>query len=151
MPAQEPLEVPGGICEPVAAAYRPRHPERTPFYRILGEHFDDYVYAHEERFEPRSGPMRPVVRPTVEAFLDCLPRACRRAAGSPSTGSGQAGRVRPDPLPLLSGRAPAGLLMPDPQLLSQLPGQPASARLRRAGARRPVRREAQPGDPPCPP
>ena len=49
------------------------HPERTPFYRILEDHFEDYLYAHEARYEPRSGPLRPVVRPTVEAFLDCLP------------------------------------------------------------------------------
>ena len=49
------------------------HPERTPFYRILEDHFQDYLYAHETRFEHRSGPLRPVVRPAVEAFLDCLP------------------------------------------------------------------------------
>jgi hypothetical protein len=51
--------------------YRPRHPERTAFYRLLEQHFDDYVYAYEERFEPKAGPLRAVVRPTVEAFLDC--------------------------------------------------------------------------------
>ncbi len=51
--------------------YRPRHPERTAFYRLLEKHFDDYVYAYEERFEPKAGPLRSVVRPTVEAFLDC--------------------------------------------------------------------------------
>jgi len=51
--------------------YRPRQPERTTFYRLLEQHFDDYVYANEERFEPKAGPLRPVVRPTVEAFLDC--------------------------------------------------------------------------------
>ncbi len=31
----------------------------------------DYVYAYEERFEAKAGPLRSVVRPTVEAFLDC--------------------------------------------------------------------------------
>jgi len=73
------------------------HPERASFYRIFEEHFQDYLYAHEQRFEPRSGPLRLVVRPTVEAFLDCLP--------------------------LLPGRAPARLLLPDTQLLPLLPGQ----------------------------
>ena len=51
--------------------YRPRHPERTSFYQILDDHFESYVRVHEERFEPRSGPLRPVVRETVEAFLNC--------------------------------------------------------------------------------
>ena len=51
--------------------YRPRNPERTAFYQLLEQHFDDYVYAYEERYEPKAGPLRPVVRPTVEAFLDC--------------------------------------------------------------------------------
>lgn len=53
------------------AVYRPRHPERTPFYRLLDEHFDRYVACHEERFEPRSGPLRPVVTRSVQAFADC--------------------------------------------------------------------------------
>ncbi|NIS78036.1 MAG: hypothetical protein GTO00_10670, partial [Deltaproteobacteria bacterium] len=58
------------VAEP-AAVYRPRHPEQTAFYQLFDKHFDDYVYAYEERFEPKVGPLRPVVRPTVEAFLDC--------------------------------------------------------------------------------
>jgi hypothetical protein len=53
------------------ALYKPRHPERTDFYKLLDQHFESYVRVHEERFEPRSGPLRPVVRETVEAFLDC--------------------------------------------------------------------------------
>ena len=51
--------------------YRPRHPERTGFYRIFERHFEEYVGTYEERFEHRSGPLRPVVSPTVEAYLDC--------------------------------------------------------------------------------
>jgi ribosomal protein S27E len=51
--------------------YRPRRPERTDFYRILEKHFDAYVWAYEERFELSSGPLRPVVRSSVEAFLGC--------------------------------------------------------------------------------
>jgi hypothetical protein len=53
------------------APYKPRHPERTAFYQILDEYFEPYVRVHEERFEKSSGPLRPVVRGTVEAFLDC--------------------------------------------------------------------------------
>jgi len=51
--------------------YRTRNPERTAFYQLFDKHFDDYIYAYEQRFEPKAGPLRPVVRPTVEAFLDC--------------------------------------------------------------------------------
>lgn len=54
-----------------AAIYRPRHPERTGFYRIFERHFEAYVGTYEERFEHRSGPLRPVVSRTVEAYLDC--------------------------------------------------------------------------------
>jgi hypothetical protein len=53
------------------AVYRPRHPERTALYRLFERHFDDYVRTHEERFERPSGPLRPVVPRTVEAYLDC--------------------------------------------------------------------------------
>ncbi len=51
--------------------YRPRHPERTGFYRIFEGHFEQYVGTYEERFGHRSGPLRPVVTRTVEAYLDC--------------------------------------------------------------------------------
>jgi hypothetical protein len=36
------------------APYRPRHPERTGFCQLFETHFDEYVRAYEERFEPRS-------------------------------------------------------------------------------------------------
>ena len=67
------LPVPGLallVGEP-EAVYRPRHPERTVLYRLFERHFDDYVRTHEERFERTSGPLRPVVLRTVEAYLDC--------------------------------------------------------------------------------
>ena len=44
-----------GIADP-PAVYRPRRPEKTAFYRVFQDHFDNYVRAHEQRFEPRSGP-----------------------------------------------------------------------------------------------
>ena len=51
--------------------YRPRHPERTTVCQLFQDHFDSYVRAYEERFEPRSGPLRPIVVRSVEEFLSC--------------------------------------------------------------------------------
>ena len=49
--------------------YRPRHPERSAFYQLFETHFDSYVRVYEERFEPRSGSLRPVVVRSVDEFL----------------------------------------------------------------------------------
>ena len=38
---------PPGPEEP--CVYRPRQPERTAFYQLFEQHFDDYVYAYEVR------------------------------------------------------------------------------------------------------
>jgi Putative transposase/Transposase zinc-binding domain len=54
-----------------AALYRPRRPERTSFYALLERHFEDYTRVHSERYEPKHGPLRRVVRKSVEQFLDC--------------------------------------------------------------------------------
>jgi hypothetical protein len=60
----------GRAAEPTAV-YRPRHPERTAFYRLLDAHLARYLGTYEERFEPRYGPLRRVVPRTAEAFLEC--------------------------------------------------------------------------------
>ena len=60
------------VCPPRRVPrYRPRHPERTTLYRVLEQHFDRYERVHAERFAPRSGALRRVVRDAVYAFLDC--------------------------------------------------------------------------------
>jgi len=56
---------------PPAPVYRPRHPERTALYRLLDRHFEAYRRVHADRFEPRSGPLRPEVVAAVSAFRDC--------------------------------------------------------------------------------
>jgi hypothetical protein len=61
----------GWIVAEFSPQYRPRHPERSAFYQLFETHFDSYVRAYEERFEPRSGPLRPVVVRSVEEFLSC--------------------------------------------------------------------------------
>ena len=53
------------------ALYRPRAPERSTFYRLLEERFEEFALVHEERFEREDGPLRPVVRKAVDAFLAC--------------------------------------------------------------------------------
>jgi len=58
------------VAEP-PPAYRPGHPERTSFYQLFESHFDNYVRTYEDRFEARSGPLRPVVVRSVEDFLAC--------------------------------------------------------------------------------
>jgi hypothetical protein len=70
-PSSCPAAPPGLAVAESATVYRCRHPEQTAFYQLFDKHFDDYVYAYEERFEAKAGPLRSVVRPTVEAFLDC--------------------------------------------------------------------------------
>jgi hypothetical protein len=37
----------------------------------LDRHFERYAIVHSERYEPRHGPLRPVVRRVVEQYLDC--------------------------------------------------------------------------------
>jgi hypothetical protein len=61
----------GGIVAESPSQYRPRHPECSAFYQLFETHFDSYVRAYEERFEPHSGPLRPVVVSSVEEFLSC--------------------------------------------------------------------------------
>ena len=58
------------IAEP-PEPYRPRHPERTGFYQLFETHFDSYVRAYEDRFEHRSGRLRPVVVRSMENFPGC--------------------------------------------------------------------------------
>ncbi len=62
--------------EPAIAAagpgvYRPRRPERTTFYRLLDEWFEEYKAFYEERFEVQDGPWRSCVDKAVQAYLDC--------------------------------------------------------------------------------
>src|SRR4030042_5328554 len=65
-------EDPGGsLTAEAPAQYRPRHPEQTEFYQLFEDHFDSYGRGYEERFDPRSGPLRPVVVRSVEEFLGC--------------------------------------------------------------------------------
>ena len=39
------------IVREARGVYRPCHPERTPFYRLLEERFEEFALVHEERSE----------------------------------------------------------------------------------------------------
>jgi len=65
------LPDPGSVVCDAPPVYRPHHPEFSVFYQVFGNHFDNYVRAYEERFEPNSGPLRRVVLESVEEFLSC--------------------------------------------------------------------------------
>jgi hypothetical protein len=55
----------------VAGVYRPRHPERTVFYRVLFHYFDIFLSEYESRFEKEYGFFRPIIKEVVERYLDC--------------------------------------------------------------------------------
>ena len=55
----------------MAGVYRPRHPERTVFYRVLFHYFDRFLAEYEGRFEKQHGFFRPIVKEVVERYLDC--------------------------------------------------------------------------------
>ena len=54
-PTSNPAAPLGLAVAETATAYRSRHPEQTAFYQLFDKHFDDYVYAYEERFEAKAG------------------------------------------------------------------------------------------------
>jgi hypothetical protein len=53
------------------AVYRARRPEESCLYRLLEQHFEEYLRCHEERFEPADGPLAPHVSRVVLEFLEC--------------------------------------------------------------------------------
>ena len=60
-------------------AYRPRHPERTAFRRLISRYLDWYVRTDEARY----GPLWRVVPRKAGALLECRqPRNGGPAAGS---------------------------------------------------------------------
>lgn len=49
----------------------PRHPERTPLYRMLEDEFERFVRVYDERFEHPYGFLRHVVPRVVHQYLEC--------------------------------------------------------------------------------
>jgi hypothetical protein len=51
--------------------YRPRHPQASPLYRLIEDHFDEFSTVYDERFSRRWGYWRSVVGEVVEKFQAC--------------------------------------------------------------------------------
>ncbi|MCI0606295.1 transposase zinc-binding domain-containing protein, partial [bacterium] len=51
--------------------YRPRRPERNPFYSVLFHYFERFAAEYEFRFEKHYGKWRSIIRSTVERFINC--------------------------------------------------------------------------------
>ena len=71
-PAPAILERSPTVCPARAMPpYLPRHPQSSPLYRVLADHFTALERVHEERFEPTHDPLRAAARAAVGRFLDC--------------------------------------------------------------------------------
>ena len=51
--------------------YKPRRPQASPLFRLIQDHFRALEAVYDERFAPRYGEWRPVVREVAEKFLAC--------------------------------------------------------------------------------
>ena len=55
----------------VEQVYRPRRPKASPLWQCLYDHFDAFLDAYNERYQPRLGFLRPIIPEVVNKFLDC--------------------------------------------------------------------------------
>jgi hypothetical protein len=51
--------------------YRPRYPQKTPFYQCIADHFEEFERVYDERYERQYGFWRPVIAEVIEKYLDC--------------------------------------------------------------------------------
>ncbi len=51
--------------------YRLRRPRESPLWQCLSRHFDTFLDAYEERYQPRYGFLRPIIPQVVNKYLDC--------------------------------------------------------------------------------
>ena len=59
------------MCAAAAKMYRPRNPEASPFFRLVREHFDAFERQYGERFQPKYGYWRPVIRTAIDKYIKC--------------------------------------------------------------------------------
>lgn len=51
--------------------YHPRNPQASGLWLVTSAHFDEFERVYEERFAPKYGFWRPIVRQSVQAYLKC--------------------------------------------------------------------------------
>ena len=51
--------------------YRPRNPEASPFFQLVREQFDEFERVYDDRFQPKYGFWRPVIRSAMDRFIKC--------------------------------------------------------------------------------
>jgi len=56
--------------------YRPRSPQKTPFYQCIADHFEEFVQVYDERYEREYGFWRPVIAEVIEKYLECGDLTC---------------------------------------------------------------------------
>jgi hypothetical protein len=51
--------------------YRARNPRKSPLWQCAHRHFAEFVAIYPHDYQPRLGPLRPVIPQVVQKFLDC--------------------------------------------------------------------------------
>lgn len=51
--------------------YRARNPRRSPLWQCAHRHFAEFVETYPRDYQPRLGPLRPVIPQVIHKFLDC--------------------------------------------------------------------------------
>lgn len=55
----------------ISGLYTPRYHQKSKLYQILSDYFDEFCYVYDERYKEKYGPLRKVVKKTVEKLLRC--------------------------------------------------------------------------------
>ena len=56
--------------------YRARHSGRSAFWQCAHRHFATFVEIYPQDYQPRLGPLRPVIPQVVHKFFDCRNLDC---------------------------------------------------------------------------
>ena len=51
--------------------YRARNPRKSPLWQCVHRHFASFVELYPQEYQPRLGPLRPVIPQVVHKFLEC--------------------------------------------------------------------------------
>ena len=54
-----------------AAAYQPRNPQLSDYYRCVEDYFETFVQVYDEQFSHQYGFWRPYVEQVISRYLDC--------------------------------------------------------------------------------